>query len=355
MSAAATNGEEPEVLVGVEGRVGRLTLNRPRALHALTTNICQSMTQALLAWENDPAVALVMIDHAGERGFCAGGDIRRLHTAAAHGDDVARAFFFTEYRLNELMFRYAKPIVAVMDGVTMGGGFGISRPARYRIATERTIFAMPETAIGLFPDVGGGWYLPRMPGFIGLWLGLTGARLRAADCLMVGMASDYVESTRLPAFKAAVVADPSHIERLLKDHRGDPGPPPLAAHQAQIADTFSRASVEAIVTALQAESTDWAREQLALIGARSPQAMKVAFRQLALGRDLTFAQTMAMEYALASRVVARPDFAEGVRAALVDKDNAPRWDPPTLQAVTPQLLDELFAALPAEKAWTPIP
>jgi enoyl-CoA hydratase len=159
---------QAEVIVTVEGRVGRLTLNRPQALHALTTNMCELMTAALVAWRSDPDIDLVLLDHSGDRGFCAGGDIRMLAESGA-GDGVeARAFFHTEYRLNHLLFEYPKPVVVVMDGITMGGGVGLSMPARYRVATERTTFAMPETGIGLFPDVGGGWFLPRMPGHIGL-------------------------------------------------------------------------------------------------------------------------------------------------------------------------------------------
>ncbi|MDZ4376149.1 MAG: enoyl-CoA hydratase/isomerase family protein, partial [Phenylobacterium sp.] len=153
---------DPEVLCRIEGRVGRITLNRPQAIHALTTNMCRLMTDALLAWRDDPAVALVMLDHSGERGFCAGGDIRMLAESGASDGRLAREFFFTEYRLNHLLFHYPKPRVAIMDGITMGGGVGLSRPCRFRVATERTTFAMPETGIGLFPDVGGGWYLSRM-------------------------------------------------------------------------------------------------------------------------------------------------------------------------------------------------
>jgi enoyl-CoA hydratase len=349
------NVTQAEVLVRVEGRVGRLTLNRPKALHALTTNMCRLMTEALLAWRDDPAVELVMIDHSGERGFCAGGDIRMLYDDAAQGGRLAREFFFIEYRLNELLFRYAKPVVAIMDGVVMGGGVGISMPARFRVATERTTFAMPETGIGLFPDVGGGWYLPRMPDHIGLWLALTGARIKAADCELVGVASDYVESARLPELKAAIVADPAAIERLLTEFEGDPGRPAIAAHQDEIEKVFSLGSLEAITAALEASDSDWAREQLAVLRSKSPQTVKVAHRQLKLGaKARSFAENMAMEYRIACRVVARPDFTEGVRAVIVEKDNMPRWNPPTLEAVSEGLLDEIFAPLPAEEEWTPL-
>jgi enoyl-CoA hydratase len=346
---------ESEVLVRIERRVGRLTLNRPKALHALTTGMCRTMIDALQTWRDDPAVELVLIDHAGDRGFCAGGDIRAVADSAAGDGAAARAFFFTEYRLNELLFRYPKYVVAIMDGVTMGGGVGISRPARFRVATERTMFAMPETGIGLFPDVGGGWYLARMPDSLGLWLALTGARLKAADCELLGLATDYVESARVPELKAAIVADPAAVEGLLTEFEGDPGRPTIAAHQDEIHKVFGQDSVEAIFAALEAAGTDWAREQLAVLRTKSPQTLKVTLRQLRRGAQMTsFAENMAMEYGIAWHVVMRPDFREGVRAVLVDKDNAPRWDPPTVEQVTETLLDEIFAPPPPGEAWSPL-
>lgn len=355
MSAAAeANG--PEVLARIEGRVGWLTLNRPKALHALNTAMCREMIEALLAWREDPQVQLVMLDHSGERGFCAGGDIRMLAESGAGDGRAAREFFFTEYRLNHLLFHYPKPIVAFMDGVTMGGGVGISRPARFRVATERTTFAMPETGIGLFPDVGGGWYLSRMPDHIGIWLALTGARIKAADCELLGIATDYVESARLPALKAAIVADPARVETALTEFEGEPGRPAIAAHQDEIARLFAGPSVEAILAALEAADSDWAREQLAVLRTKSPQTMKVAFRQLQLGAAAkSFADNMAMEYRIGARVVQRPDFLEGVRAVIVEKDNQPRWNPPDLTSVSGAMLDEIFAPLPPDEEWSPLP
>jgi enoyl-CoA hydratase len=346
---------EPEIIARVEGRVGRITLNRPRALHALNLAMCQAMTDALLAWRDDPAVELVLLDHAGERGFCAGGDIRMLAASGAADGVDARRFFHTEYRLNELLFRYPKTTVAVMDGVTMGGGVGISRPCRFRVATERTVFAMPETGIGLFPDVGGGWFLPRMPGSIGLWLALTGARIKAADCELVGVATDFVESGRVEALKAAIIADPAQAERALTEFEADPGRPAIAEHQDEIDRIFSLGSVEAIFAALEASSDPWAASQLEVLRTKSPQTLKVAFKQLQLGRAAaSFAEHMAMEYRIGARVVQRHDFLEGVRAVIVDKDNAPRWEPPGLDGVTDAMLEEIFAPLPAGEEWTPL-
>ncbi|MGH6993541.1 MAG: enoyl-CoA hydratase/isomerase family protein, partial [Caulobacteraceae bacterium] len=213
----------PEVIVGIEGRVGRLTLNRPAALGALTLSMCQEMIAALLAWRVDPRVEAILIDHAGERGFCAGGDIRALAESAAGDGVLARRFFFTEYRLDHLIKTYEKPVITVMDGVTMGGGVGISWTARYRIATEKTSFAMPETGIGLFPDVGGSWFLPRLHGSVGAWLAMTGARLEAPGLEILGIATDVIPSDRLAEFKALLLADPGRIETFLAEFEADPG------------------------------------------------------------------------------------------------------------------------------------
>lgn len=345
-----------EVLIRVEGEVGRITLNRHKALHALTTAMCKAMTEALLAWRDDPAVKLVLMDHSGERGFCAGGDIRMLAESGASDGKDARQFFFIEYRLNHLLFEYAKPVVVIMDGVTMGGGVGLAMPAGYRVATERTTFAMPETGIGLFPDVGGGWFLPRMPSHIGTWLALTGGRIKAADCELVGVATDFVESDKIEALKAAIVADPAAIDGVLTEFEGDAGRPPLAAHQDEIDRIFGADTLEEILTRLKAAGTEWADEQLRVMGTKSPQTMKVALRQLRLGGKMeSFAENMTMEYRIGARVVQRHDFIEGVRAVIVDKDNAPRWNPPSAEGVTEAMLDEIFAPLPSDQEWSPLP
>ncbi|MET0337693.1 MAG: enoyl-CoA hydratase/isomerase family protein [Caulobacter sp.] len=346
---------EPEVLIRIEGKVGRITLNRPKALHALNLGMCEAMIVALQAWRSDRAVELVLLDHAGERGFCAGGDIRMLADSGAADGKAAMAFFHTEYRLNHLLFTYDKPVVAVMDGIVMGGGVGLSMPCAYRIATERTTFAMPETGIGLFPDVGGGWFLPRLPGKTGLWLALTGSRIKAADCLILGIATDYVQSADLEALKSAIIADPADIESLLAQIDADPGHAPLADNLAVLSDTFAMTSVEGIVSALEAQGGEWATAQLEVLKTKSPQTMKVAFRQLKLGARMdNFADNMAMEYAIGARVVRRHDFLEGVRAVIVDKDGSPKWNPDRLDAVTESMLDEIFAPLPADEAWTPL-
>jgi len=348
-------GDDAEVLIRVEGRVGRITLNRPQALHALTTRMCREMIAALTAWRDDPAVELVLIDHSGERGFCAGGDIRTL-AESARGDGLANhEFFYVEYQLDHLLFRYPKPTVAIMDGVVMGGGVGISRPARFRVGTERTTFAMPETGIGLFPDVGGSWHLSRMPDHIGLWIALTGARLKAADCELTGVITDYVEAADLPGLKDRIVKDPGAIETLLTEFEAEPGRPPIAAHQDEIARCFTAGSVEAVVKALEAGS-DWAREQAGIIRTKSPLSSKVAFRQMVEGAAAaSFTEVLAMEYRIAHRLAVAHDFLEGVRAVILDKDNQPKWDPPTLEGVSEARVAGIFEALPSNLEWSPLP
>jgi enoyl-CoA hydratase len=344
-----------DIVTRIEGPVGRITLNRPKALHALNTAMCEAMIAALLAWRDDPAVTLIMVDHYGERGFCAGGDIRMLAQSGAADGVEARAFFRTEYQLNALMEAYPKPVVVVMDGVVMGGGVGISLPCQYRIATERTSFAMPETGIGLFPDVGGGWWLPRLPGETGMWLALTGARIKAADCLLLGIATDFVESTQGQALKAAIMADPAAIETLLTEYDVDPGEPSLAAHQDIIDAVFAAPSVEAILQTLREDGSSWAIAQHDALLTKSPQTLKVAYRQLRTGRALkTFADNMAMEYRIGARVVQRPDFIEGVRAVIIDKDNQPKWSPAHLEDVSDELMDEIFAPLAPGEEWSPL-
>lgn len=348
--------DAPEVLTRIEGAVGRITLNRPQALHALTTAMCRAMIDALVTWRLDPAVEFVLIDHAGDRGFCAGGDIRMLAESGARDGFAAREFFFTEYRLNHLLFEYPKPVMAIMDGVTMGGGVGVALPARYRVATERTTFAMPETGIGLFPDVGGGWHLPRLPGKAGLWLALTGARIKAADCELLGLATDYIISAQLDDLKAQIIADPAAVETHLTLLEADAGRPPLGAHRDEMDHLFAGDSVEAIFAALEADGGEWARAQLEVLKTKSPQTLKVAFRQLALGAAAeTFAENMELEYRIGARVVGLYDFIEGVRAVIVDKDNAPRWNPASLAGVSEAMLEEIFAPLPSAQTWRPLP
>ncbi|HYD36989.1 MAG TPA: enoyl-CoA hydratase/isomerase family protein [Allosphingosinicella sp.] len=344
-----------DVVTRIEGKVGRIRLNRPKAIHALTREMCSAMIAALLPWKEDPAVHAVMIDHAEGRGFCAGGDVVMLARSGAGDGAEARAFFHEEYRLDHLLFTYAKPTLAFMDGITMGGGVGISQPCKYRVATDNTRFAMPETAIGLFPDVGGGWYLPRLPGRSGQFLALTGARLDGSECLALGLATHYVPSLALDDLKARILAEPERIEALLDESSVTPPPARIEANLPLIDRLFASDDYEEILAALEADGSDWARTELETLRSKSPQACKVSLRLLYDGaRVQDFGHEMKQEYAVATRVVQRHDFVEGVRALLVDKDNRPRWEPPTPEGVTQHLIDTIFAPMPEGEEWTPL-
>jgi enoyl-CoA hydratase len=344
-----------DVITRVDGQIGRLSLNRPAAIHALTLPMVHAMTQALLGWRDNPAVHAVIIDHAEGRGFCAGGDIAFLRNSALNDEGSSgRKFFHDEYQLNHLLFTYAKPVVAFMDGITMGGGVGISQPARFRVATQNTRLAMPETGIGLFPDVGGGWYLSRLPGRIGPYLALTGARLDGAECLAVGLATHYLPSASLAEAKARLVAG-EDAGAVLDSLAVEPPPARIVASSAEIDRLFVSDRLEQIFAALAADPDEWAAKELATLRTKSPQTCKVALRQLATSLTLPdFAANMVMEYRIASRVLTRPDFAEGVRAVIVDKDHKPLWNPATAEGVGEDLLDAIFAPLPTDEEWKPL-
>jgi len=343
-----------EVLTSIEGKAGRIRLNRPKAIHALNTGMCRVMLDALTAWRNDPAVEIVLVDHAEGRGFCAGGDIRMIAESGAGDGVAAREFFRTEYQLNHAMFTCDKPIVAFMDGITMGGGVGISQPAKYRVATENTKFAMPETGIGLFPDVGGGWYLSRLPGKMGEYLALTGHRLDGAECLALGLATHYLPAEALEDAKARIVVDPASAEAILADLSLPAPEPRIAAHRAGIDRLFAADTVEGVLAALEADGGEWAVAQLATLRTKSPQSMKVSLRLVREGRTrASFAEEMAQEYAIGGRIAQSRDFIEGVRALIVDKDNAPQWKPATLEGVSDAMVDAIFAPLPEGEAWAP--
>ncbi len=344
-----------DVLISVEGRIGRLSLNRPKAIHALNLPMCEAMIEALVAWRDDPAIEAVIIDHSEGRGFCAGGDIRMLAESGAKDGKEARAFFHTEYRLNHLLFTYPKPVVAFMDGITMGGGVGISQPAKYRVATEHTRFAMPETGIGLFPDVGGGWYLPRLEGRVGVFLALTGARLDGAECLALGLATHYLPSERVAEAKERIAAHPDRIGGILGELSVTAPTAAITGRIDKINRLFASDRYEDILAALEKDGSEWAAKELDALNTKSPQTCKVALRQLREGAAMPdFAAEMVQEYAIGSRVVQMHDFLEGVRALIVDKDNSPKWNPPSAEAVSDEWIDAIFAPLPAEETWTPL-
>ena len=331
---------EPTVIARKQGKVGRITLNRPKALHSLNLDMCKRMTNALDQWSDDDDVELIVVDHAeGTRGFCAGGDVRMLAESGAKDGKEAREFFAAEYRLNTLIHEYSKPCVAIIDGVTMGGGVGISVHGDYRIATPNTLFAMPESGIGLFPDVGGGWFLPRLPGELGLWLALTGERLKGEDVLAVGVATHFAED-------ASGLADALCEQGVAAlDGLKTEAPASFTGHIPEIDSCFAKDSVEAIIDCLE-QGSDWAKGQAAALRKKSPLTLKIAFRQLHEGAKLKdFRENMRMEYRIASRLVLTKSFHEGVRAVLIDKDNKPDWTPGSLKEVRPIVLDTFFEDL----------
>ena len=344
-----------ELIVRRDGVAGIVSLNRPRAIHALTAGMNRAMTNALIAWRDDPAVTVVLIDHAEGRGFCSGGDINLLRNSALHDNGLSgRRFFYEEYQLNHLLFSYDKPVGSFMDGITMGGGVGIALPARYRVATENTRLAMPETGIGLFPDVGGGWYLSRLPGRIGQFLALTGARIDGAECLWAGLATHYLPAERLVQAKARI-AQGDDIGGVLGALSVAPPAAKIAVHAQAIARHFAADRVEDILASLAGDDDEWTAKELATLRTKSPQTLKVALRQLAQSMHLPdFAANMAMEYRIASRVLLLPDFAEGVRALIVDKDNTPEWHPVTPEDVTAEMIEAIFAPLPPAQEWKPL-
>jgi enoyl-CoA hydratase len=339
----------PDLIVTTQGQIGRIRLNRPSALHALTTDMCLGIIEALAAFESEASIKAVVFDHAHSRGFCAGGDIRMLTESGKGDGNEARAFFHTEYRMNHRLFTYPKPTIAVMDGITMGGGVGIALPCTYRVATENTRFAMPETGIGLFPDVGGGWYLPRLPGKVGMFLALTGARLDGAECLAVGLATHYVAAADLSDTLTALSQTTDNIAGTLKSCGTGAPLARIVENRTYIDRLFAADSFAGVMTDLEADGSAWAFEELATMRTKSPLSMAVAMRQLTEGAAMTdFADVMRMEYRIAVRVLAQPDFIEGVRAVVVDKDNAPHWTADASGAA----IDAIFTPLPADQEWT---
>ena len=345
-----------EVHLHRHGAAGHISLARPKAINALNLPMVAAITEALLGWRDDPSVEAVILDHAEGRGFCAGGDVAAVRRSVLQdGGAVGRAFFHAEYRLNHLLFTYPKPVIALMDGVTMGGGVGLAMPARYRVATGNTMFAMPEGAIGLFPDVGAGWYLSRLPGRLGPFLPLTGARLDGAECLWAGLATHYIPSDLLAEVKARIATDPANAAAILDGWSVEPPEARIARNAGSIDRLFASDRLEDILAALADDPSEWAAAELNTLRSKSPLTLKVALRQIAGARNIgSFAEEMQVEYRLASRIILEPDFAEGVRAVLVEKDNAPRWNPAEPAGITDAKLDQLFAPLPPDQEWTPL-
>jgi enoyl-CoA hydratase len=337
------------VLFAERGSARWITLNRPEALNALTHDMAVDMDSRLRIWSRDARVAAVVIEGTGGRAFCAGGDIRVLYEAMRRRDlDLTRIYYRDEYRLNRLIARYPKPYIALVDGMAMGGGVGVSIHGSHRIMTQGSLFAMPETGIGLFPDVGATYFLPRMPGALGMYVGLTGARLRAADALYVGFGTHYVARERWDEMHTALTrldGLPGSVDRTLARFAVDPGPAPLAAHRAAIDRCFGAETLDGVFDALAREGGDFARTTLSLLGAKSPTSLAVTFRQVRAGATLSLEDAIRLEYRLTQRFVLGWDFPEGVRATIIDKDGRPAWRPARRDEVDPKAIDALFAPL----------
>jgi enoyl-CoA hydratase len=350
-----------DILFGQEGGVATVTLNRPQALNAFTLDMYRRFDPMLRAWADDPAVHAVLIRAAGGRAFCAGGDIRAIYEAGRgiSGDRALTSVFFREeYELIQHIHRFPKPYLAIIDGITMGGGAGVSVNGACRVATERTLLAMPETGIGLFPDVGATRFLNLCPGHIGRYLGLTGARLGAADALYCGFATYFVAQDRILEFVSALAQirwrlgdEARQLEELLAGLVGDPGPAPLMARQGAIDRCFAGNTVEAILDALAHEArsggpdAEWAAQTQETLLTKSPTSLKITLRQLIVGRGFEIEEALALEYRLTQHVMAGHDFYEGVRAVVIDKDQQPRWEPAILAEVDDAMVDRYFAPL----------
>ena len=339
-----------DVLVRGHGALRRITLNRPKALNAITLDMAVAMTSLLLSWAADPAVGMVLLDGAGKRGFCAGGDIRALYDAAkmgtaTSGDSLPEHFWATEYKLDVLIARYPKPVVVVMDGLVMGGGVGLSAHAAFRVVTDRSAIAMPEVQIGFFPDVGTSYLLSRAPGYVGTYLALTGHRIGAADVIYCNLADAHIAADRLSTLPAALAdCRSSHdVRTRLGELSGAPAPARLPMERQWLDSCFAAADVEEIFRRLQASSGEKARAALDIMLKASPTSLKVTLRNLRSAATFNRVEESFMQdYRIALACIAGHDFIEGIRATIVDKDRNPRWRPDTIEAVTPDMVDRHF-------------
>jgi enoyl-CoA hydratase len=342
--------KDGDVLVRARGALRRLTLNRPKALNAVTLGMSITMTEMMRAWASDPAAGVVMLDGAGERGFCAGGDIRAIYDAAKSGDPLPQKFWATEYRLNVMIARSRKPVVALMDGVVMGGGIGLAGHAAHRVVTERSMVAMPEVGIGFFPDIGASFPLARAPGLTGTYLALTGERMNAADAIYAGLADIHIPSAKL-ADIPDTLADcrtAAEVRMRLAALSTAPAPGKLEAARDWIDACFSADTVEEIFARLNASKAEAAQAALATMKKASPTSLKITLRNM---RDAAkferVEECFVQDYRIALACVSGHDMIEGIRATIVDKDRNPAWQPDTLEKVTPEIVARHFAPVGA--------
>lgn len=341
---------EPEILFENRGAVGLITLNRPKALNALTLNMVTAMQAKLEEWATDASVAMVVVRGAGERAFCAGGDIRAVRESGLAGTSYALDFWRAEYALNTFIKRYPKPYIALIHGICMGGGLGVSVHGRYRVTSSSAIYAMPETGIGFFPDVGGSYFLSHMPGQTGMYMGLTGARVKAADSLYLKIATHWVPSEYWDALLEGFASGDDPADVLSEMARDLLPSAPISDRRVDIDRIFASSSVEDILAMLDQDDDvdDWASETAMLMRGRSPTSLRLAYNEIRSGKNLSFEECMRMEFRMASRILQGKDFYEGVRAVIVDKDNAPKWTPPSLAEVSDADIQGYFAPIEHE-------
>ena len=343
--------ENQEIVSSVDGSIGRIHLNKPKALNSLSLGTCQTMLDLLTAWRDDDAIDAVVVTSEGDRAFCAGGDVRQVSSSGQEDPVAARRFFQIEYNLDTAINEFPKPYICLIDGIVMGGGLGISVNGHYRVMGDNIMAAMPETGIGLLPDVGATRFLNDCPGRIGLYLGLTGARLDTADALFARFGTHHVPSDRHPALLDALTAADyagdrfAAVDTILDDFSVPAGDSTLQAQQAKIDRLFAADDMETIIETLQADGSDLAADSLKAFDYMSPTSLKVTARQITQYPDVSVRDSLILEYRLVSQVLLRHEFYEGIRAALIDKDRNPQWKPATLAEVTTDYIDEHFASL----------
>jgi len=349
--AVATANPEPDLIARREGAAGVIRLNRPKAINAVTLEMFRDIDKALDAFEVDPAVAVILLEGAGERGLCAGGDIRALYESSKVKGDLGKILWREEYILNARIAKFAKPYVSFMDGIVMGGGVGLSAHSSHRVVTERTKLAMPEVGLGFFPDVGGTWLLARSPSEIGTYFGLTGQTMNGPDAVYAGFADAVVPSAKLPALREALTklrlgVTAAEVTSLIHSFATGAISGPVAALKPQIEAWFGHDRMQDIVAALQADGSELAQATLKTLNEKSPRGMVVALKLLRLARaSSSLEECLVREYRAALEVFASDDFREGVRAAVIDKDRNPKWSPPRIEDVTPEMVAPYFAEI----------
>jgi len=354
-SPSPVAGAEGDLSVRREGAAGIIRLNRPKALNAMTYEMSLGVDAALDRFECDPAIAVVVLEGAGERGLCAGGDIRGLYESSKAGGDLGKRFWRQEYIMNARIATYPKPYVAFMDGLVMGGGVGLSAHARHRVVTEKTKLAMPEVGLGFFPDVGGTWLLPRSPGEIGTFFGLTGQTMNGPDAIFSRFADAVVPSGKLPALRETLTAvkpgvTSKEIDEIIAGFATGETAGPIAARCAEIDRWFAHDRMQDIFAALDRDDSEFAQSTLKVLNEKSPRGMVVTLRLLRLARHASsLEECLVREYRAALEVFRSDDFREGVRAAVIDKDRSPKWSPPRIEDVTPEMLAPYFAEIGADE------